>query len=123
MVVKGDDNVFRLLGQLTAQFVETGIISQVFYFSLRVKLGYKKAASISAIITLLILVVLEVIFNDLLLSLARGTPLVLFWFVLDFSVFKPRKQQVIEIKDEENNGEINEDALNRYLQSKQNIKK
>jgi MFS superfamily sulfate permease-like transporter len=124
MVAKGGNiNMYRLLGQLFGQFIEAGFISQIIYFSLREKSGYKKAAMLSAAAALLSIIVFGIVFADFLLSLAIGVPVVIIWLVLDLALLKPANKKVIEMDDEMNNGKINEDALKRYLQNKPDINK
>jgi MFS superfamily sulfate permease-like transporter len=124
MVVKGGNiNMYRLLGQLFGQFIEAGFISQIIYFSLREKSGYKKAAMLSAAAALLSIIVFGIVFADFLLSLAIGVPVVIIWLVLDLTLLKQANKKVIEMDDEMNNGKINEDALKRYLQNKPDINK
>lgn len=60
--VKGYGNMFRFIGQLFGQFAQTGAISQIVYFSLREKSGYKKAAMLSAAVPLLSIIVFGIIF-------------------------------------------------------------
>lgn len=124
MVVKGRNiNMYRLLGQLFGQFIEAGFISQIIYFSLREKSGYKKAAMLSAAAALLSIIVFGIVFADFLLSLAIGVPVVIIWLVLDLTLLKQANKKVIEMDDEMNNGKINEEALKRYLQNKPDIRK
>jgi MFS superfamily sulfate permease-like transporter len=124
MVVKGGNiNMYRLLGQLFGQFIEAGFISQIIYFSLREKSGYKKAAMLSAAAALLSIIVFGIVFADFLLSLAIGVPVVIIWLVLDLTLLKQANKKVIEMDDEMNNGKINEEALKRYLQNKPDIRK
>ena len=124
MVVKGGNiKMYRLLGQLFGQFIEAGFISQIIYFSLREKSGYKKAAMLSAAAALLSIIVFGIVFADFLLSLAIGVPVVIIWLVLDLTLLKQANKKVIEMDDEMNNGKINEEALKRYLQNKPDIRK
>ena len=115
--------MYRLLGQLFGQFIEAGFISQIIYFSLREKSGYKKAAMLSAAAALLSIIVFGIVFADFLLSLAIGVPVVIIWLVLDLTLLKQANKKVIEMDDEMNNGKINEEARKRYLQNKPDIRK